>query len=119
MRDYALAWELKRAGMDWKNWLLVRWGLTGTRLLMAKLKVQFAIAYTWSWVVCSVDARLRFKAELDRVDQEIALLCEQHRIKDARTARIDPHRRHAVISNWWSRLYSKATKFVFSSIWQV
>ncbi len=26
MRDYALAWELKRAGMDWRSWLLARWG---------------------------------------------------------------------------------------------
>ena len=40
MRDYALAWELKRAGMDWKSWLLTRWGMTGTRLLVAKLKAD-------------------------------------------------------------------------------
>ena len=38
MRDYALAWELKCAGMDWKGWLLARWGMSGTRLLVAKLK---------------------------------------------------------------------------------
>ncbi len=24
MRDYVLGWELKRAGMDWKGWLLIR-----------------------------------------------------------------------------------------------
>ncbi len=40
MRDYALGWELKRAGMDWKSWLLTRWGMTGTRLLVAKLKAD-------------------------------------------------------------------------------
>ncbi len=40
MRDYALAWELKRAGMDWKSWLLARWGMTGKRLLVAKLKAD-------------------------------------------------------------------------------
>ena len=40
MRDYALAWELKRAGMDWKNWLFTRWGMTGTRRLVAKLKAD-------------------------------------------------------------------------------
>ncbi len=40
MRDHALAWELKRAGMDWKNWLFTRWGMTGTRLLVAKLKAD-------------------------------------------------------------------------------
>ena len=40
MRDYALAWELKRAGMDWKSWLLARWGMSGTRLLVGKLKAD-------------------------------------------------------------------------------
>ncbi len=40
MRDYALAWELKRAEMDWKRWLLARWGMTGKRLLVAKLKAD-------------------------------------------------------------------------------
>ena len=40
MRDYALAWELKRAGMDWGTWLLERWGMTGKRLLVAKLKAD-------------------------------------------------------------------------------
>ncbi len=40
MRDYTLAWELKRAGMDYKSWLLTRWGMTGTRLLVAKLKAD-------------------------------------------------------------------------------
>ncbi len=40
MRDYALAWELKRAGMDWRSWLLARWGMSGTRLMVAKLKVD-------------------------------------------------------------------------------
>jgi len=34
MRDYVLGWELKRAGMDWKGWLLTRWGITGKRLLV-------------------------------------------------------------------------------------
>jgi len=40
MRDYVLGWELKRAGMDYKSWLLTRWGMTGTRLLVAKLKAD-------------------------------------------------------------------------------
>ncbi len=40
MRDYALAWELKCAGMDWKGWLPARWGMTGTRLLVAWLKAD-------------------------------------------------------------------------------
>ncbi len=40
MRDYALSWELKQAGMDWKSWLLTRWGMSGKRLLVAKLKAD-------------------------------------------------------------------------------
>ncbi len=44
MRDYALAWELKRAGMDYKSWLLTRWGMTGTRLLVAKLKADVSLS---------------------------------------------------------------------------
>ncbi len=44
MRDYALAWELKRAGMDYKSWLLIRWGMTGTRLLVVKLKADPSVS---------------------------------------------------------------------------
>ncbi len=43
MRDYPLAWELKAAGIDWKSWLLTRWGMTGKRLLAAKLKADPSI----------------------------------------------------------------------------
>lgn len=38
LRDYYLGWELKAAGLDWRNWLLEKWGLTGTCLLVARLK---------------------------------------------------------------------------------
>ncbi len=44
MRDYALTWELKRAGMDWRSWLLTRWGIRGTRLLVARLKADPSFA---------------------------------------------------------------------------
>ena len=44
MRDYALSWELKRAGMDWKSWLLTRWGMSGKRLLVAKLKADGSLS---------------------------------------------------------------------------
>ncbi len=40
MRDYILGWELQRAGMDWRGWLLARWGLTGARRLVAQLKAD-------------------------------------------------------------------------------
>jgi hypothetical protein len=54
---------------------------------------QFATAYTRSWAANIVNARIRLKTELDRAKQEIVLLREQNRIKDARMARTDPHHR--------------------------
>jgi transposase InsO family protein len=54
---------------------------------------QFAAAHTRGWAADSVNARVRLKAELDRANQELLMLREETRIKDARLARIDPHRR--------------------------
>ena len=54
---------------------------------------QFATAYTRGWAANSVNSRIRLKAKLQRAIQEIALLGEEIRIKDARLARINPHRR--------------------------
>lgn len=54
---------------------------------------QYATVYTRSWAAESANSRVRLKAELDRANQEIALLREERRIKDARMAEIDPHRR--------------------------
>ncbi len=54
---------------------------------------QYATVYTRSWAAESTNNRVRLKAELDRVNQETALLREEMRIKDARMKRIDPHRR--------------------------
>ena len=53
---------------------------------------QYAAAYTRAWAADSSNARVRQKAEWDRADQELLLLREEIRIKDARLARIDPHR---------------------------
>jgi hypothetical protein len=47
---------------------------------------QFATAYTRGWAANSVNSRIRLKAELERAIQEIALLREEFRIKDARLA---------------------------------
>ena len=41
----------------------------------------------------SVNARVRLRAENQRLREEVALLREEVRIKDARMARLDPHRR--------------------------
>ena len=54
---------------------------------------QFATAHTRSWAANTVNARIRLKAERDRAVQELALLREETRIKDARMVSINPHRR--------------------------
>lgn len=54
---------------------------------------QYAVAYTRSWAADSSNARVRLTAERDRLEQEVALLREEIRIKDARLARLDAHRR--------------------------
>ena len=54
---------------------------------------QFTVAYTRGWAADSVNSRIRLKVELDRALQDNALLREEMRIKDARMARIPPHRR--------------------------
>ncbi len=53
---------------------------------------QYATVYTRSWAASSRNARVRLKAENDRLQQEVALLREEIRIKDNRLLRIDPHK---------------------------
>ena len=45
---------------------------------------QFALAYTCGWALNSQVTRVRLKAENDRLRQQVALLTEEIRIKDAR-----------------------------------
>jgi len=54
---------------------------------------QLTIAYARGWAADSINTRVRLKAENDRLRQEVALLREEMRIKDARMAHIPPHRR--------------------------
>ena len=54
---------------------------------------QFATAHTRSWAANSVNTRIRLQAERDHAVQEFALHREETRIKDARMASINPHRR--------------------------
>ena len=54
---------------------------------------QYATVYTRSWAVDSMNGRVRLKVENKRLWQELALRDEEIRIKDARMARIAPHRR--------------------------
>ena len=54
---------------------------------------EFAAAFTRGWGSDSINPRLRKKTELMRLTATVAALREQIRIKDARMARISPHRR--------------------------
>jgi len=54
---------------------------------------HYAITCARGWAVNSINARVRLAADNDRFKQEIQLLREELRIKDARMAKIDPHRR--------------------------
>jgi hypothetical protein len=54
---------------------------------------HYALAYTRSWATNSPNERLRLAARAGHLEQEVALLREEIRIKDARTASIPAARR--------------------------
>ncbi len=54
---------------------------------------HFSLTFTRSWAANSRNARIRLKQENDRLQQELALLIEEMRIKDARMERIPAQRR--------------------------
>ncbi len=54
---------------------------------------QFALTYTRGWADNALSPRARQAAAVDRLDDEVALLQEELRIKDVRLAKIDPRRR--------------------------
>src|SRR6516162_8859738 len=54
---------------------------------------QYAAVYTRSWAADSENARVRLRAEREQMEQEVALLREEIRIKDARMAALSAHRR--------------------------
>jgi putative transposase len=54
---------------------------------------HFSLTYTRSWAANSWNARIRLKAENDRLRQELALVQEEMRIKDSRMLRIPAQRR--------------------------
>ncbi len=65
----------------------------GSAVLHVISLAQYAAVYSRSWAIDSMNGRVRLRAELDRAHQEIALLREAMRIKDARMACIAPLRR--------------------------
>jgi len=54
---------------------------------------HYAITRARGWAANSINARVRLAAKSDRLQQEVELLHEQIRIRDARMARLDPRRR--------------------------
>ncbi len=68
-----------------------------TRVKSAMLYVislaQFSMAYSRGWAADSVTLRLRLKARVDQLEQEVALLRDEIRIKDVRMVSISPPRR--------------------------
>jgi hypothetical protein len=54
---------------------------------------QFTLAYTRGWAAHSPNSGICLNAELDRADQQVALLQEELRIHKLRTAQIPPQRR--------------------------
>src|SRR5262245_5460201 len=54
---------------------------------------HYVLVYPRSWAANSSSHRVRRLAKSERLDQEIRLLREEIRIKDARLARIPAHRR--------------------------
>jgi len=54
---------------------------------------HFAIVAARGWAANSLNARVRLSSENDRLHQEVQLLREELRIKDARLAKIDPRNR--------------------------
>ena len=68
-----------------------------TQVKSATLQViglaQVVIAHARGWAADCANPRVRMQGDLDRAGQEIALLKEEIRIKDARMAQLLPHRR--------------------------
>ena len=65
---------------------------------------HYAITYARGWAANSINARVRLQAKLDTALEEIAKLREELRIKDARMARIDCHKRphYPAVELWLS-----------------
>jgi hypothetical protein len=54
---------------------------------------KYALVYTRSWAADSTSQRVRLRAKCDQLEQEVALLREERRIKDGRIAPIPPAQR--------------------------
>lgn len=64
-----------------------------TAMLHAVSLAHYAVTQSRSWAADSLLKRVQLKAELDRTTEQLSILKETVRIKDARMSRIPPHRR--------------------------
>ena len=64
-----------------------------TAILHVVSLAKYAAVYTRSWAANSPNARVRGKAENDRLQEEVAHLRAEIRIKDARMKCLSPHQR--------------------------
>ena len=74
--------------------LPARWSQRARSAMLHVISLaQFALAYTRGWAANSQVARVRLRAANDRLRQQVALLTEEVRIKDARMKRMASQRR--------------------------
>ncbi len=83
-------------------------GCVKSAVLHAIALAHYAIVYARAWAGDSINARVRLAADNNRLREECALLREELRIKDARTARIPPQRRphYGPLSAWRSSSFA-------------
>ena len=62
-------------------------------VIQAISMAHFSLTFTRSVAANSLNARIRLKAEISRLRQEIAILIEETRIKDSRMDRLPAQRR--------------------------
>ena len=63
---------------------------------------DFALTTALGWAAQSLNPRLRLRADIERLRQEIQLLCEEIRIKDARMQHIAPQKRRSPAPADWT-----------------
>ncbi len=68
-------------------------GRVKSAMLQVIALAQYATSYTRSWAANCRLERVRLKGENDRLRQEVTLLTEEIRIKDARMKRVEPQKR--------------------------
>ena len=64
-----------------------------TAMLHVISLAQFGMAYTRGWAANSINSRISLQAECERLQQQVAQLKEEIRIKDARMAQLDARNR--------------------------